>query len=240
MADRLIFKRNELSRFCRWNGDLVGQKARRVVLEFQGLNRCQMVDQPSPLELELGDRNVIYVIPYTAPWSWMNRAAQIYTDTLVESIFKALDLDRETPVVSTGYSMGGQSALMYTLYGKTRISACCANSPVCDLMAHFGEREDIPRTLVNAFAGGLGDLETHLAAHSPLSQAEKLPDIPYMIVAGDQDRQVDKRVHSDRFVDRLRQLGRRVRYEELPDMQHWQITDFRVYRAYVDFICGEG
>lgn len=118
-----------------------------------------------------------------------------------------------------------------------RASACYANSPVCDLPAHFDERNDIPRTLVNAFAGGAGDLMTELKGHSPLYQAENLPDIPYMIVAGDQDRQVDKKIHSDRFVERLRRLGRRVRYEELPDMKHWQITDYGVYREYVEFIC---
>ena len=238
MSERMIFPGNELGQYCRWNGELVGRKARRVVLEFQGLNRCQMVDQPSPLELELGAKDVLYVIPYTAPWSWMNRAAQLYTDVLVESIFQALELAEDTPVVSTGYSMGGQAALMYTLYGECKISACYANSPVCDLTAHFGEREDIPRTLVNAFAAGPGDLETELKRHSPLDQADKLPDIPYMIVAGEQDRQVDKRIHSDRFVERMRGLGRNVRYRELPDMRHWQITDYGVYREYVEFICG--
>ena len=239
MLNGRLFPKEELDRYCRWNGGRTGGNVKRVVLEFQGLNRVEMPDQPSPLELELGERHVLYVIPYTAPWSWMNRSAVIYTDVLVESLFRALDLPSEVPLVSSGYSMGGQAALMYTLLGGHRISACYANSPVCDLTAHFQEREDIPRTLVNAFACGPGSLEAELEAHSPLFRAEELPDIPYMIVAGGADRQVHKNVHSDRFVSRMRELGRNVRYCEPADMKHWQITDYQVYRAYENFICGD-
>ena len=240
MTDGSLFPKDELNRYCWSNADRINGIIKRAVLEFQGLNRFQMLDQPTALDLELADRNVLYVIPYTAPWSWMNRSAQAYTDRLLTSIFKAYDLPEELPVVSSGYSMGGQAALMYTLFGTRRISACYANSPVCDLIAHFREREDIPRTLVNALIGSEASFETELVRHSPLHRAGDLPDIPYMIVAGEADDQVNKAVHSDRFVERMRQLGRNVRYDQLPDMRHWQITDYKVYRAYVDFLCEAG
>lgn len=239
MVNEKLFQEEDLDKYCHWNKEKVKGQIKSIVLEFQGLNRYLMLDQPSPLELELGERQVLYVIPYTAPWSWMNQSAVLYTNLLLESIFEALYLPVSTPIVSTGYSMGGQAALMYTIFSRRKISACYANSPVCDLVSHWGEREDLPRTLANAFINSPVGIENELKAHSPLFQVERFPDIPYMIVAGEADEQVDKKAHSDRFVEQMQAAGRDIRYCQLKDMKHWQISDYGIYRDYVDFICGQ-
>jgi len=231
---------DHLDCYCHNNASRIQGDIRRIVLEFQGLNRYQMLDQPSPLELELTDKHILYVIPYTAPWSWMNHGAAAYTNLLLDSIFQRFQLPEDTPVISTGYSMGGQAALMYTQFSTRKITACYANSPVCDLAAHWQERMDVPRTLVSAFIDSPLGIEEEIRTHSPLQTAANLPDIPYLIIAGAKDTEVHKHLHSDKLADRLRRLNRQVTYHELPDMAHWQITDYGVYRAYVDFITGAG
>ena len=129
---------------------------------------------------------------------------------------------------------------MYTQFSTRKTTACDASSPVCDLAAHWQERMDVPRTLVSAFIDTPLGIEEEIRAHSPLQTAANLPDIPYLIIAGAKDTEVHKHLHSDKLADCLRRLNRQVTYHELPDMVHWQITDYGVYRAYVDFITGAG
>ena len=71
----------------------------------------------------------------------------IMLDTTVKSILPQFE---NIPVVSTGGSMGGQSALVYCAYSKRTPVACVANCPVCDTVFHFTERPDLPRTLYSA------------------------------------------------------------------------------------------
>lgn len=214
-------------------------KPRSIVLEFQGLNRYEFFVQPScELELELASENILYVIPYTAPWSWMNECAVAYTNRLLDEIFRLFDLPQETPIVATGYSMGGLAALMYPVFASRPISASMANSPVCDLVGHYYERGDVPRTLANAFITYPDGIAAGIESRSPLHQLDKMKKIPYFIVAGDRDTEVLVERHCVKMIAAMRERGMRVIYHQLPTMHHWQIDDYSVLRAAVSFVKG--
>jgi len=123
-------------------------------------------------------------------------------------------------LISTGGSMGGHSALLYTLYARHSVAACVASYPVCDFAYHFTERPDLPRTIYHAFRGYPQPLHQLFTEHSALIQVPNMPNIPYMIIHGDADKLVDKKQHSDRLVAAMRARGLNVTYLEVPGMGH--------------------
>lgn len=89
------------------------------------------------MELLLAEKSTLLVIPYLAPWSWMNVPSVLYTNWLVEEIFRLFDLPQDTRIISTGFSMGGLAALVYPMFANREIAGVVANSPVCNLLDNF-------------------------------------------------------------------------------------------------------
>ena len=99
--------------------------------------------------------------------------------------------------------MGGLSALVYCAYAQITPIACVTNCPVCDLVYHFTERPDLPRTLYSAFFGYEGKMEEALKTASPIHLVNQLPKIPYTIFHCEEDRAVNLEKHSLRFVEAM-------------------------------------
>jgi alpha-beta hydrolase superfamily lysophospholipase len=220
-----------------WIGDkYVNGPVRGIVLEFPGLGGMGMKGEgPDARELEWGQAGALVVVPFQDPWGWMNPQTVAFTDELVAALFARFALAPDTPVIATGGSMGGHGALIYTLLASRPVAACAANCPVCDLPFHYGERPDLPRTMHHAF-GSYGDISAALVAHSPWHQAARMPDVPYLIIHGDEDRAVGKAQHSDKLVAALRGAGRNVEYVEAAGMAHCGPFDWALHRRWTDFV----
>ncbi|MCC7205277.1 MAG: prolyl oligopeptidase family serine peptidase [Phycisphaeraceae bacterium] len=216
----------------------VSKPIRGVVLVFHGLGNTDLRGDPGTDELSFLRAGGLVVYPYSGPWSWMNRQTRAFIDDLVESVYAAYKLDPSTPLIATGGSMGGFSALLYTRYARRTPDACMAVFPCCDIKHHFTERPDLPRTIRYAFRGYPEPWEEVLAEHSPIEQVEHMPDIPYLIFHGEADKTVSKAHHSDRFVAAMRKLGRRVRYVEVPGMGHGTMMPLEVVNERVAFVTG--
>jgi len=213
--------------FAYSNDRICVKPIRGIALSFFGLGGKEMYAEDTELGLFLAEKGIILIIPYTNPWSWMNRQAVAYVDELIDVIMAEYDLPEDIPIVSTGGSMGGQSALVYTAYAKRTPAACVANCPVCDLPYHFTERPDLPRTLYSAFGGYDCSLEEALQSASPLhlAKAGKMPDVQYTIFHCTADMAVNKEKHSDAF---LKVLPFAVTYHPVPDRGHCDLTpEFR-------------
>ena len=211
----------KLLRQVSWIGDryVVG-KTRGIILRFGGLGSQGMQnDQNSHAELTWAAAGGLIVTPYHNPWAWMNDATVNFVDEVVDATIAALRLPKNIPIISTGGSMGGHGALAYSFKSRQRITACYALCPVCDLVFHYSERADLPRTMHSAF-GSYGEIRTKLIASSPLHQVARLPDIPYLFIHGKKDGSVSKKAHSDKLVKALRQKGRHVQYVEAKEMAH--------------------
>lgn len=178
-----------------------------------------------------GDLGILYVHPYNNPWNWMNRQAISYTDEILDVLYDAFDLADDLPIISTGGSMGGLSALVYALYAKRTPAACVVNCPVCDMPFHLTERPDLPRTLYSAFWHETGDLSTVLEAFSPLHLVSRMPHIPYHIFHCDQDAAVNLAAHSERFAAAMQERGHDIHYVVVPDRGHCDLP-FAVKKQY--------
>ena len=205
-----------------WIGDEhVRGEITGVIVTFHGLGFAALKEGLAPEEEPWAAAGALLVFPYYGPWSWMNREARAMVDALIAGVYQEYGLDpRRVPLVLAGGSMGGCSALLYARYSPYPLAACYANCPVCDLTYHFAERPDLPRTMYHAFGHYGDDMQPRLIEHSPLHQAEHMPDIPYLIVHGGADTAVNKAAHSDRLVAALRARGLRVDYQEIPGMGH--------------------
>lgn len=225
-----------LSSYAYTNFSKIEGEIRAIALDFHGLGSCGMKKDDSDFDLEMAKHGILVIFPYYGPWSWMNSVAVKFVDRVVEVACEkySLDLDK-IRLLSTGGSMGGHSALIYTVYANRTPDACITNCPVCDFKFHATEREDLPRTVYLAFSGEGTDLETAIELHSAYHLAGKMPDIPYVVLHGTRDGAVNKEMHSDRFVARMRELGKRVEYMEIEGMEHCWLNPFpEAKRAYFD------
>jgi dipeptidyl aminopeptidase/acylaminoacyl peptidase len=164
----------------------------------------------------------------------MNKQAVAYTDEILDVLFEKYNLPEGTPVVSTGGSMGGQSALVYTRYSKRTPVACVANCPVCDMVFHFTEREDLPRTIYSAYFNEDCTMNEALEKHSPLHLASQMPKIKYLIFHCDDDRAVNIDSHSRRFVEAMMALNHDISFVVVPDKGHCNIGDEN-YKKFMEF-----
>ncbi len=141
-----------------------------------------------------------------------------------------------SPVVLTGGSLGGHTALIYARYSKHKLGGCLATCPVGDVKFSFHERPDVPRTILAAVNWDTANLEKYFHELSPIHQAEHLPDIPYLIVHGALDKAVAKAAHSDPLVPKMKARGLNVTYIEPAEMGHGSPITFEIYRKRIDFV----
>ena len=221
--ERMITYEN-LPRFAYSNDREIKGRIRAVVICFFGLGKTVMLDEPNEDALFFAARDVVWLYPYNNPWCWMNRQAVSYTDECVEAIFDHYCLPDTTPVISTGGSMGGQSALTYMAYARRTPAGCVVNCPVCDLPYHFTERPDLPRTLYSAFGTYDCGMEEALRSASPLHLAQegRMPRAAYTVFHCGDDHAVNIHQHSDRFVEEMRKT-RDIEYVVVPDRDHCKL-----------------
>lgn len=192
-----------LRNFAYSNDKLIQGAIRGIVVEFFGLGSTTVHHSDSGDAMEYAAQNILYVIPYNNPWNWMNDQAVAYTDEVIDVLCEHYGLGEDAKVVSTGGSMGGMSALVYTVYSKRTPVACVANCPVCDMPYHFTERPDLPRTIYSAYGSEEGELEEVLRRHSPIHLVDRMPKIPYTVFHCERDDRVNLEKHSLAFVKEM-------------------------------------
>ena len=224
---RECIHKDSLNYFARTNEMVLTGPVRGVVLEFPGLGggSCMGgVDAVGPYTdtygLRCGRENILLAYVFTGPWSWMNDSAVRIADAVTEAIWDRYGLSDQTPLISTGGSMGGTGALLFARYARHTPTACAANGPACDAMDIYKAHPDFARTLLCAVAHYPTGFEQAMASISPLRQLDDMPDIPYYFVHTGMDDIIPRERHSDLMVEGLRKRGRDVTYRVVPDRPH--------------------
>jgi len=230
-----IITLENLSYFAYCNHKICKKPIKGIAISFFGLGGCMMFGEETEDGKKYAEKGILLLVPYQNPWAWMNRQTVDYTDELVDVLFDAYGLPRNTPIVSTGGSMGGLSAIVYTKYAKRQPVCCAANSPVCDLVTHYTERPDLPRTIYHAFSAYDCSFEEAIKTASPVHLINDLPDIPYYVIHGTADTAVNKALHSDRFVKEMIKIGKDIVYDEVEEMRHCKL-DFEHQSRFYGFI----
>ena len=206
MLNRYITYDN-LRQFAYSNDKLIKGEIKGIVLNFSGCSIYTMYDTDTPLGKFYAEYGVIFIIPYYNPWAWMNDPAVKFVDEILDVVFEKYNLT-DTPVASTGGSMGGYGAIMYTLKAKRTPETCVANCPVCDLPWHFSERPNIPRTLYSSLSYEEGDIKDVVKKYSPMEHIEEFPkSAEYHLFHGDNDDSVNYTAHSKRFYEKMKDAG---------------------------------
>lgn len=219
-----IISYENLRNFAYSSDKICKKPIRGIVLEFFGLGGRTMFDENPAAAVDYAEKGIVFVVPYYNPWAWMNRQTVNYVDEIIDVLMNYYQLPEDLPIISTGGSMGGLSALVYTAYAKRTPAACVANCPVCDLPYHYTERPDLPRTLYSAFGTYEGTMEQALRSASPVHLVDRMPDVPYYIFHCQQDLAVNKQKHSDVFVEKMRTVHQ-VEYYAVPERGHCDLTD---------------
>ncbi len=225
-----VIRPETVPQFAYTNESLLHGAPRAIVLCFHGLNSWILRNDPNDFERLCAQRGVLTIFPYYGPWSWMNLESVRYVDDVVEAAKARTGCPDDAPVISTGGSMGGLSALIYCRYARRTPDACFANCPVCDLPYHATERPDLPRTVYLAFAHYDCGLEVALRMHSPYHQAADMPRIPYHIVHGTADEAVNLDMHSARLVNAMKACGHDVTFRTIEGMTHCALNDYPAER----------
>ena len=218
-----IITYDNLRSFAYSNDKICTGPIRGIAVSFFGLGGASMFSEDTNEGKLFAEHNILYIIPYANPWAWMNRQTAAYTDEIIDVLIRHYHLPDDIPIVSTGGSMGGQSALVYMVYASRTPAACVANCPVCDLPFHFTERPDLPRTLYSAFGTYERTLNEALESASPYHLTPKMPDAAYYIFHCEADGAVNKQKHSDRFVEKMK-ADHRITYYAVPDRGHCDLT----------------
>lgn len=213
-----------LSFFAYSNDKICRKPIRGIMLHFPGLGNANMYPAHPDTAEFYAENGVLYVIPYNNPWAWMNKQAVAYTDEIIDVLVQAYGLKEDIPIVSSGRSMGALSSLVYTLYSKRTPVACIANSPVCDAVYHYTEREDLPRTMYSALYNEPGDLETALKSISPLHLVEKMPRISYHLFHCGNDASVNIHKHTEPFYQAMEAAGHSITFDFVPDRKHCDLN----------------
>lgn len=229
-----IIHADNLELFAYTNAHLC-KNIREIVLVFHGLGGTGMISEDTEDAVFFAENDALYVYPYYGPWSWMNALAVRTVDRIVEVCIEKYNLSADIPVISTGGSMGGLSALAYTHNSSRTPAACAANCPVCDLPYHLTERPDLPRTIWSAFGWYEQDYEDAIKTASPLHLASTMPRVPYYIAHCDADKAVNKEAHSDKLVAVMREAKYDLTYDEIPGMGHCQLPESNraAYNAFI-------
>ena len=128
-------------------------------------------------------------------------------------------------MISTGGSMGGYSAIMFSYYARLeRPVAVVANCPVCDLVATRRELPETERAFYTTYGSIPGREDDILASRSPVNLVPRMPRVPYSIYHCSADPSVPKKTHSDRFVPLMLAEGHELTYHEVPDRGHCDLT----------------
>ena len=215
----------KLSYYAYSNDKLINGEIKGVVIEFFGLGCQAMYHQDTPMGKFLAENNVLYVLPYTNPWGWMNKDEVRLADEVLDVLYEKFNLPANIPLVSVGGSMGGLACIVYTKYASRTPVGCVANCPVCDLPFHYTERVDLPRTLYSAFYSYDCSMDEALKSCSPLHLAPSLPEkTSYIIFHCDKDGAVNIDAHSEKFVKELSKT-REVPYYVVHDRDHCDLDE---------------
>ncbi len=213
--------------FAYSNRKILKKPVKGVVVEFGGLGFSMMFSEETESGIFYAGHGILCVAPYHNPWAWMNAATARFTDDVLDTLTGMLGLPNDIPIASVGGSMGGQQALAFMFRTRRHPVTCAANCPVCDLVYHFGERPDLPRTIYSAYCDVEAEtLDEALATGSPLHNVDRLPkDAGYIIYHCTEDREVGIDSHSRRLVSLMKEKGLDVYYEEVPDRGHVDLPD---------------
>ncbi len=176
-----------LSDYAFLNEDTLKYPLRGICVCFHGYTDATMYEKSPAEAAALGEQGIAWVFPYYSVWAWMSENSQAFNEQVLDAVYARLGADDSIPLIISGGSMGGMTALNYLVRGKRPAVACALNCPVTDLNRIFTDQRGFRRAILSAHIEKEGELGDVLQRYSPVFFADRLPKIPYYVVYGEAD-----------------------------------------------------
>ena len=227
---------SNLADFAFVNEDTLVGPLRGICVNFHGYTDATMYTKSTDFAAMLGENGIAWVFPYYSVWAWMSSNSQSFIEQVLDATYEKLHADAHLPLIITGGSMGGLTALNYLVRGKRKATACALECPLADMHRFFMDRPNVRRAILNAHIEKEGDLHEITKAYSPVYFADRLPAIPYLAVYGEKDDYFTS-VQMPLLVDTLDRHGLEHTVWVQPNMAHCAIGDHPdALSKYGDFI----
>lgn len=169
------------------NEDTLVYPLRAICVCFHGYTDATMYKESTETAKILGKAGIAWVFPYYSVWAWMSKSSREFNEQVIDAAYERLSADESIPLIVSGGSMGGLTALNYLVYGKRSAIGCAVNCAVTDMEKIFSDRPDFRRAILSAHIEEDGELAVVLRKYSPAALCDKLPKIPYYFVYGESD-----------------------------------------------------
>ena len=191
--------------------------------EVQGMAVGTYNDAFGKLRRECLSRNWAYVTAWYGGNSWLGPVAEAGLADLLGVLRKRWP---GKPVYLCGGSMGGTSTLIFAQRRPELLAGALALCPASDIASYYHLAaasatpvlQNIAAAIRLHYTAGDSELESELALRSALDHAARLT-MPLYVAHGDADALIPIGPTRD-LVQRLRALGRRVRYVEIAGGDH--------------------
>jgi hypothetical protein len=132
------------------NMDALTFPVKAVCVDFHGYTDGRMLTESDAKAKQFGKKGIARVFPYYSVWAWMSRSSQEFNEQVLDAVYQKLQIPDTVPLIITGGSMGGLTALCYQVYGKRKAVACAANCPVTDVGVFFRDFAEARRAILSA------------------------------------------------------------------------------------------
>ncbi|MBO5649238.1 MAG: hypothetical protein J6S76_04935 [Clostridia bacterium] len=225
-----------LTEYAFLNEDTLVLPLRGICVDFHGYTDTTTFDKSPDTARELGEAGIAWVFPYYSPWAWMSASSREYNEQVLDAVYERLHADESIPLLVSGGSMGGMTALNYLIYGKRKAVACALNCPVTDVCRIFEDAPYMRRSILSAHILEEDALSAVLSRYSPVEFCDRLPHIPYFIVFGECDTYF-MQTQMPPLEEKLKEHHIAHTLLIQPQMGHCNIEQFPdAQRAYNDFI----
>lgn len=219
------------------NEDSLQKPVKGVCIYFHGYTDGTRYKESPILGQKLGEQGIAWVFSYHSVWAWMSETSQQYCEQVLDAVYERLGIDESVPLVVTGGSMGGMTALNYLIHGKRKAIACAANCPVLSVKGYFEKSSETRAAILSAHIEKEGELMEILADLSPIYFTEKLPKIPYFFVFGKKDPTPAINEHIEELKEKLSKNAIHYKVEFREEMEHCNMKDFPdTIGRFIDFI----
>lgn len=213
--------------------------------EYQMMTEGIYQDAFGKLRRECLRRNWVYVTAWYGGNTWMGPLGEAGLADLIGVLKQHWP---GVPVYLQGGSMGGSSTLVFAVRRPELLAGVIARCPASDIAAYYDWA--VARAAANTTLRNIGDairlhytvdghdLRAELELRSALRHADRLT-MPVHLCHGSADALIPVD-WTRQLAARLKELGRKVQYEEIEGGGHDSPVDAVDWRKVLDFVSGQG
>ncbi len=233
-------ERNLLDDLAFVNTDTLVLPVKGVVINCHGFSDLTVFKSSPRFAKDLGEKGIVYVFPYYSPWAWCSDATIEYMDRVLDAVYELLSISEDIPFVVAGGSMGGMTALMYSIYGTRRPVAVACNCPVTDMHRYASNGGVGTRSLYASIIKKGVSFDESLSKIDPMLHINDFARIPYLIVGGEKDMGISPELYQRPFVKKMKERGHDIELLVVPGMNHCCIMEHEdAYQKYLTFVAGQ-